>query len=270
MGKKVIVRILAYIFMIAILMGNQTMRAMATSNIDYNDRFVTISENDLFRNMKNLLPGSVAENTVALNNRSGRNIRFYLYAKPTDATYNGNLLKLIELTVSKAGTVLYKGPASGNPEDAVAGQTLVNSLVLDSDTSLHGINLGSVSAGNAMNLTVSIEVPGAKIGNEYKNAIAMVDWVFVAEGEDEQPTTTTTDDDDDEDPTTTTTLIELIDEDIPLTPPDVTIDITDEDIPLGPLPKTGSRVLFIRELSLVFLVLVSGLIVIKRIEKRRG
>lgn len=271
MRKKVIIRIMAYVFTTVILMGNSTMKALATSNVDYEDRFVTISENDLFTNMKDLLPGGVAENTVALNNKSARSITFYLYAKPSDSTYNQDLLKIIELTVSRGGTVIYRGPASGNPNDALAGQTVVSSMILDPSTSLYGINLGTILPGNSMNLTASISIPGEDLGNEYQNESAMVDWVFLAEGEDEQATTTDDDDDDDDDETTetTATLFDISDEDIPLDSPDVTIEITDEDIPLNPLPKTGSRVLYITEVSIILAVLVTGLIVIKRIEKKR-
>lgn len=268
MRKKRIIHRMVYIFITAILMGNSTVRAMATSDVDYNDRFITISDSDLFTNMKGLLPGSIAENTVALNNRSGRSISFYLYAKPTEAEYDIELLKLIELTVSKGGTTIYRGPASGNPDDAALGQITENSLILDPAVSLYGINLGSVSAGGTMNLTASITVP-TELGNEFQNAIAMVDWVFLAEGEDEPPTTTP-DDDDDDDETTTTTLIQVFDEEIPLDAPDVIIEITDEDIPLDALPKTGSRVLYITEVSIILAVLVTGLIVIKRIEKKRA
>lgn len=99
-----------------------------------------------------------------------------------------------------------------------------------------------------MNLTVSVTIP-TELWNEYQNAVTMVGWVFLAEGQDEQPTTTP---DDDETTQVTTTLI----------------DIIDEDIPLDALPKIGSRVLYITEVSIILEILVSGLILIKRIEKK--
>lgn len=213
---------------------------------------VGYEDKDLFSNMKNLMPGDVISNTVAIANRSSRSVTIYLKAYPdfTSAdgitavrgdstasaegkTFRDDILNQISMTLKLGDTVIYEGSADGlTPADGYTALT-------EGD---YGISLGNFPANNQQILTVTLQLPGPVFDNSFADSFDAVDWVFCVEG------------------TTPSTggggggstpggggghrVTPIGDSEVPLGPwtgenTDSNIVITDPDVPLAVLPKTG-------------------------------
>ena len=268
-------------FVFVVFLANTAVKAFAAEDsVEFTDRYKKIEikdDNDLFSNMKELLPGGNAVSSIKLKNSSAAPVSFYLYAVVNkdsavvqDKVYAENLIKIIELTLRKNGTELvYQGPASGNPADAKQGQTVYKSMVLDSSNTIYGINLGSVKPGEVMELSAEINVPGNEVGNDYQNTYALVDWKFCCEGIDPIPSSTVI-------PVVTPVVVSQPDvpyNDPIITPgptatPPVTIEVPDDPTPEGdPLPKTGSFALYINQIGALLFVLIVGLVILEKARK---
>ena len=221
--KKLHLKRVAGILLIgALLLGScVTAAAAEESNVIWegNSEGIVFSSgseylDDLFPNMRGLMPGDVQTQTIRITNNDSRKVKLYLRAQPTareefasDEEYAlaqkliGELALELKLKVGAAETLIYRGPASGVPQADFAGSysTMVDSIFL-----------GTYSRGNDVSLIAEITAP-ASLGNEYQNAVAKGDWVFT--GNEVKK------DKDGEDPT-----YEIIEED---------------DVPLANLPQTG-------------------------------
>jgi hypothetical protein len=150
---------------------------------------------DLFGEVtKNLVPGDVREFTVKLtNNDAAGQVTFALYAEvmsgdSADAlsayfpgkTASDDLLDLIQLEIKNFdGSVLYSGPMGGDglpTTDSIYGS--FNDR--DGATVRRGKILGVVSAGSFGVLTIKLSV-NENIGDAFQNALAAVEWTFLAE-----------------------------------------------------------------------------------------
>jgi len=235
---------------------------------------------DLFGEItKNLLPGDVRNFTVKLTNNSDYTVLFTMKATPVtrdredgvnsdDLTAGGSfgdktpmtaddLLDVVTVTIKNPfndDAVLYQGSMRGDG-DGMYGAA--------------GTPLGNVSAESSGYIDVTVNIP-RELGNEYQNAFAAVEWVFIAEYDIPVPTTTTaapteapTDP-----PTTTTTAapteLFIIDEEDP--PLDAPKDVEKEYDYEVVIPKTGDRqdvftVAAVSAASLLGLIVITALIV---------
>lgn len=262
------------------LAGSAVAAFAAEDSVEFSDRYQKIEikdDKDLFSNMKELLPGGNAVSNIKLKNNSAAPVSFYLYAVVNkdaaivqNKVYAEELIKMIELTLRRNGTeVLYKGPASGNPIDAKAGQAVFKSMALDASNTIYGINLGSVKAGGVMDLSAEIFVPGKEIGNEYQNSYALVDWHFCCEGIEPNPAAIVV-------PTATPIVVsppEVPFSEPTITPettptPPVTVEVPENPTPEdAPLPKTGSYAIYIYQIGAILVVLVAGLVIMEKVRK---
>lgn len=247
-------------------------------------------DNDLFSNMKNLMPGDEVSNTISIHNNGNKSISFYLKAKcdydgSGDSAVNGDgnsvtvdgkvfhkdLLDMIDMTISADDVVLFRGSASGKAPDGQDSELV---------TASYGIKIGDVAAKASKQLTVTIKLPGAEMTNEYMNAFGAVDWMFIAEGTDSSGGGSDGGDSGGGDSGGNTpgggTVIETIPEGpVPLStlmpgddPGDVNIYIDDSPIPLAGLAKTGGSVLYVKEIGILLISLLLGLAAVDRIRKR--
>ncbi len=174
----------------------------ADSAVDYNGRYASSvfgfvpTDTDLFRNFKGLMPGDTVTQNVTIKNRSGDDIRVYLFGKPESESVD-HLLDVVKITVKDGGTTIVSDSARAS---------------WPSNNTYY--NLGMLDPGETKTLVVTIELP-ITMGNEYQNAVGKVEWGFQVNQYD---------DDDDH---------HHHDPDIPLGPPEIIID-DGEQIPLSP------------------------------------
>lgn len=146
-------------------------------------------DEDLFSNMKNLMPGAHVTNTVTVSNQSDRQVTLYMKAYPVFDSEDGSL--------AKGG---YQGKSTASAQDKVFENKLLDlmqmKLVLDQNViydgsasasgtdfadEAKGICLGSFPSGSKSALTIELTVPG-ELDNSYASTFDVVDWVFYAEG----------------------------------------------------------------------------------------
>ncbi|BBF41498.1 hypothetical protein lbkm_0177 [Lachnospiraceae bacterium KM106-2] len=280
MSRKILKELL--FCMMAFIFGTVSfMTASAADNdsISLSDlkQIVILNDNDLFNNMKELVPGDKVSNDVTITNNSNQEVTFYMYAEVKDShknivlankKYNNSLLSLLQLQLSLSGNVFYNGPVSGNPADARSGQIISGSLVLDKSKSLYGITLCKLAAKSSTTLKIDLAAPGPELGNDYQDTFTAVDWVFTCSGvdqpdqvdvkpNDDNPKTTaspspspekkngdTTDNNDNNTTNTTDTTS------------------TNQTTSTSSLPKTGSVISYLGEAVIIMAILVIGLCVI--------
>lgn len=128
---------------------------------------------DLFKNFKGVMPGDeLSQDIVIANQLATRTVTIYLRAK-IDESYKDFLDNIeIEVSLNKhdlGEKILAKNKASeaGNLEKNVC--------------------LGTYAPGEQGELKVKIKVD-KNMGNEFKNAVGVIEWIFSAE-EGEEPTT---------------------------------------------------------------------------------
>lgn len=238
-------------------------------------------DNDLFSNMKELMPGATVTNTVEMKNLSSREVTMYLRAypdfvtndngvtaerdrtetsetgdkstaDPTGKTFRDDILDQIDMTLTLGDKVIYKGSADGKTPEA--GYTALTTEDL-------GIKLGSFASNSTKKLEVKLVLPGPKFDNSFANSFDAVDWVFCAEG-------TTPDNGGNSGGhggggggTKT-----IKDPSVPLGPGDANIVITDPDVPLSALPKLGDNGIsgYVFGILLALLIACSALYMRKR------
>lgn len=239
-------------------------------------------DNDLFSNMKELMPGATVTNTVEMKNLSSREVTMYLRAypdfvtkdngasaerdrtetsetgdkstaDPAGKTFRDDILDQIEMTLTLDGKVIYQGSADG--ETPEAGYTALTAEDF-------GIKLGSFAANSTKKLEVKLILPGPKFDNSFANSFDAVDWVFCAEG-------TTPDNGGGNSGGSSgggggTKTIK--DPSVPLGPGDANIVITDPDVPLSALPKLGDNGIsgYVFGILLALLIACSALYMRKR------
>lgn len=214
-------------------------------------------DNDLFSNMKELMPGATVTNTVEMKNLSSREVTMYLRAypdfvtkdngasaerdrtetsetgdkstaDPAGKTFRNDILDQIDMTLTLGDKVIYKGSADGKTPEA--GYTAMT-------TADYGIKLGSFAAGEEKKLEIKLVLPGPKFDNSFANSFDAVDWVFCAEG--------TTPDNGGSNSGGSSGGggggKTIKDPSVPLGPGDANIVITDPDVPLSALPKLGDN-----------------------------
>lgn len=133
-----------------------------TVNIEYNGNLnkFSIDENeDLFVNLKNVVPGDNVTQKIKLNIvdlKNGDEVKIYLKAENANKDYNTlETLSGVNLTVNNNGRSI---------EEKISSPLL----------------LGSFSKNESVNLDVNLIVDKT-VGNEIANLNANIDWIFTAE-----------------------------------------------------------------------------------------
>ena len=151
--------------------------------------FVVIPDDkDLFRNFKGLMPGDSKTQTIQIKNENDDHVMIWLYALPADITdfsdvpgstaehqkvLSDDLVNKLNITITKesTGKVLYDGKLVGK-SDTQNFQDEKNALYL-----------GDYVKGASDNLLLTLSVP-TELDNTYDDAIAKIQWVFVARNDD--------------------------------------------------------------------------------------
>lgn len=129
---------------------------------------VTTPGDDLFTELKDMMPGDVGTQTILIHNQYYKKVRLYLKTEAAGSLLDGErklsakLLDELELTLTlsrpgKADTTLYSGPASGDPDKEIV--------------------LGTYAKGDKATITATLTVPET-LGNEFQDAVGKVKWVF--------------------------------------------------------------------------------------------
>ena len=139
--------------------------ALAEANVNYEggaEKFVFLSDGDLFDNFKGVLPGDVIEQKIAVRNDTEGDVRIYLRAEPV-SEQDRDFLDQLQLTVTTSGgKEIFDAAASETAQ--LTGNTL----------------LGTFKSKGGVELTVTMTVP-EDLGNDYMDCSGVVPWTFLAE-----------------------------------------------------------------------------------------
>lgn len=123
-----------------------------------------LSPTDLFDGFKGVMPGDTLTQRVRIRNDASKNVKVRLYLRSLGAqTGSEAFLDQLKLTVRQVGdSLLFQAPAGqcGQLKDWQ--------------------ELGTFYSGAEVDLLLTLEVP-VEMGNEFQNAVGMVDWEFGAE-----------------------------------------------------------------------------------------
>lgn len=149
---------------------------------------------DLFNSFKDVMPGDALTETIAFRNDAQDCDYIKLYMRAAVHDENGNPLTYSETFENTDGKD--QAGIDGQWDETVAtmqdflsqltmrvynGSELIYESSPDQAGALaENVLLGALSAGEALTLTVELDVP-LELGNEYANRVGEVDWVFLAE-----------------------------------------------------------------------------------------
>lgn len=156
-----------YLFLITLLFISIPIDVFAAGNITYygtSKEFVFLSDEDIFGNFKNIMPGDKLTEQIIIKNSASKNVKIKLYVRSLGATEETrDFLSQLNLTVKKTNsTNLFKGPAS------------------ETENLTDWTYLGTIYSGGKVNLDVILEVP-LELSNEYQDKVGYVNWQFKVE-----------------------------------------------------------------------------------------
>jgi len=129
---------------------------------------------DLFPNFKSVMPGDSLTQTITVKNDAAKNIKVKIYLRSLGAdAESADFLSKLHLTVktSEKNKMAYMFDAAA---DQTAGLT-------------DWVYLGTLYSGGTVNIDVTLDVP-VELGNEYSDRIGYIDWEFMVEEFETDPT----------------------------------------------------------------------------------
>lgn len=123
---------------------------------------VFIPGDEPFLNKMDMLPGDSVGRELIFENNYDKAYELFLKAERVTPNEKDDLLNKLELQIVYDNKVIYQGPASG--EDGLK----------------NNISLGKFKPGDKSKLYAVVKLDGKTVGNEYKNKLAQVDWIFTA------------------------------------------------------------------------------------------
>ena len=129
------------------------------------------SPTDLFPDFKNVMPGDRIQQKIRVKNDVSNDCKIKIYMRALGAHEDSvEFLSQLNLTVAKGtDTIMFDAPA-----DQTAQLT-------------DWVYLGTLYSGGEVNLNVILDVP-VELGNDYQDAIGYLDWEFMIEEYEIEPT----------------------------------------------------------------------------------
>ncbi|WP_139232037.1 hypothetical protein [Clostridium sp. DSM 8431] len=180
-------------------MGNKELKGM---NDEGNFKLTGLM-NQLFFNVENMVPGDSVTKYMRLINTSNKDYDLYFEAKRKEEYIpkfgEVDLFDVLNLKITKTGEKIE--------------EPVYNGKLFDQNSQKERIKLGTIKSNQEpiiLTATVSMDLSA---GNEYKNKATMVDWIFVAEGDEEGKEEEEKKDDEKSNPTSNTDPSQNPDED---------------------------------------------------------
>ena len=132
------------------------------------------SPTDLFPNFKDVMPGDSITQPITVKNDTSNKVKVKIYMRALGAHKESEkFLSQLHLRVDKSGenTMAYMF-------DAAAGETAQLT---------EWVYLGTLYSGGEVNLNVTLDVP-VELGNDYQQQIGYLDWDFMIEEYEIEPT----------------------------------------------------------------------------------
>lgn len=128
------------------------------------------SPTDLFPDLKGLMPGDVVHQRILIDNKADNQVKIRVYMRSLGAHQDSqDFLSQLSLKVTQLpGAIIYEAPAD---------QTAQLS---------DWVYLGTVYSGGSVELDVELTVPVA-LDNRYMDAVGKLDWEFMVEELEIQP-----------------------------------------------------------------------------------
>lgn len=122
------------------------------------------SPTDLFPDLKGVMPGDVVHQRILIDNKADNKVKIRVYLRSLGASEESqDFLSQLSLKVEQLpGGVIYEAPA-----DQTAQLT-------------EWVCLGTVYSGGCVELDVTLTVP-TELDNRYMNAVGLLDWEFMVE-----------------------------------------------------------------------------------------
>ena len=132
------------------------------------------SPTDLFPNFKDVMPGDSITQPITVKNDASNKVKVKIYMRALGAHKESEkFLSQLHLRVEKSGdnTMAYMF-------DGAAGETAQLT---------EWVCLGTLYSGGEVNLNVTLDVP-VELGNDYQQQIGYLDWGFMIEEHEIEPT----------------------------------------------------------------------------------
>lgn len=159
--KKLNRTLLSVVLVLCLMLSLAAVASASTVEFTGKESGFDFQPEDLFENLKNVMPGDCLTQTVTFTNSADdcAYVNLTMSSRPSEDGNMQDFLEQLHMTVKNGDNVIYDGTAA---------------------MTLEGVALGTYRQGETAALTVELEVP-MDLGNEYAYREGDVEWTFHVE-----------------------------------------------------------------------------------------